>query len=125
MAFASKAEQRLARSINVTGADKIVTNTSVERKQMGQDKNNLNGGSIGGKGSRVPLNGGSMKGVDSKSSTLYGSLGKDGGSTYKKTFLRQDVSRNSKSTTREKLGGDEGAATGWTVKSRRGASGDE
>lgn len=104
MPFASKSQQREARSTGVVAADRTVTSDSKpELNTMGQDKNNLKGGSIGSKGrGGGALTGGSMgKG---SSSTLYGSLGKDGSSKAGFKTMTANSSYTKSNTTREKLG---------------------
>lgn len=82
MPFASKSQQREARSMDVTGADKIVTSDSApELNKMPKDKTTLGGGSIGGKGKGADaLKGGAVGGKGGSASPLSGSLrGKGGG----------------------------------------------
>ena len=96
--------QRLARSINVTGADSTVTSDSVEYKTMPKDTSNLGGGSIGSKGKGGgALRGGSSLGEKGSMSTLYGSLGKDGGSKFNATSLRENSPGKGR-TSRDTLG---------------------
>jgi hypothetical protein len=105
MPFASKSQQRLERSTNVVAADKVVTSLDKpEMNRMPQDKSNLMGGRIARGGEKTKLMG--SMGVKSKGSTLFGSMGKDGGSTGKNGKTMTSNSSYSKSgTTREKIGG--------------------
>jgi len=101
MAFAGKAAQRLERSTKGMGADRTVTSNDVEMVKMGKSRPDLTGGSLnrgGGKG--VPWG----KVGSGEGKTLYGSLGKDGGSTYKRSTMTSDSSYTKSNTTREKLG---------------------
>ena len=118
MAFGGKSMQRLARSIDVTGADSTVTSNSVEYKTMPSDKSNLGGGSIGSKGKGGDaLRGGRSLKMGGGMSTLYGSLGKDGRSTYSATSLRENSPGKGR-TTRESPG-----RTGDTFSPQMTASG--
>ena len=85
MPYASKAQQREARSMGVKAADSTVTSTSKpELHRMPQDKHDLKGGSLGGKAvDKNPFTGGPLKGLDgAKTSTLAGKMNPaDGSST--------------------------------------------
>lgn len=118
MPFQSKAEQRAARSTDVVAADRIVTSTNApERSQMPQDKSDLTGGSLIKGSAKTPLYG--SQGVKAKSSTLVGSLGKDGSSTYAQGAMCEDSSGKGR-TTRETMGRREGfqASEQRTIKTR-------
>jgi len=103
MAFASKAQQRMARSTDVRGADRTVNSDTVEMKSMPKSRPDLTGGSLAGKGSnRGALTGGSM-GSKGGTSTLYGAMGSSGKTTAPVKSLSEDSPGKGR-TTRSSLG---------------------
>lgn len=103
MAFASKSQQRAARSTDVRAADRIVNSDNVEMKNMPKSRPDLTGGSIAGKAKNTgALTGGSM-GSKGGTSTIYGSMGASGKTTYALSSMCEDSPGKGR-TTRTKLG---------------------
>lgn len=71
---------------------------------MGKNSGNLMGGKLGSGKPSGALRGGDSLGVSATKSTLYGALGKDGGSTAKTRMLNNDSSRTKSGTDRQTLG---------------------
>jgi hypothetical protein len=104
MAFASKAQQRMARSTNVRAADSTVNSDTVEMKTMPKSRPDLTGGSLAGKGSdRGALTGGRVGGAKGGTSTLYGSMPSSGKTSAPIKSLCEDSPGKGR-TTRESLG---------------------
>lgn len=101
MAYRSKSEQRMERATKGMGADSTVTSSDVEAVSMSKSRPNLTGGSLGkGSGTGVPWG----KVGSGTGKTLYGAIGKDGGTTYKRSTMTSDSSYTKSNTTREKMG---------------------
>lgn len=89
--------------MDARAADRIVNSDSVEMKSMPKSRPDLTGGSIAGKGKdRGLLTGGSM-GSKGGTSTIYGSMGASGKTTYAKKSLCEDSPGKGR-TTRESMG---------------------
>jgi hypothetical protein len=101
----------MRRSMEGRGADGTVMSDKVEMISMASNKGNLTGGSLGPKGAKVPLKGGSMGVGNAGGGLLAGKLGKDGGGAFKKTYLRENSPGKGR-TTREQIGNDSMSTAG-------------